>query len=258
MDLRTAVRQLPRKRRKAVEDCLNSLSAASAGDLRAAQNVWAESRLPASAWDEIIAGLVACAGTPDQVRAVLVRTCQRYILKGPTIAWSDSLGRAVTSDRLADILYGRGYFASHYAARRSIRNLLGRELHLLKLAWRGYELGSWLAWGTFDPANPGDAFRTFPTTADGIRGVLGLSKSDKGRALLLLRYSLPKSSAVRFPTIAEAYAGAAWNYFFTPATPGSPHGRTLPWPEYEDHPPRPEVVHEVLAVKHLNAPIVEL
>ena len=62
----------------------------------------------------------------------------------------------------------------------------------------------------------------------------------------------------RFPTVAEAYAGDKWNYFFTPAPCDALYGVTLPWWEYEGCSPRPEVVHEIIQGVCITAPILRV
>ena len=97
-----------------------------------------------------------------------------------------------------------------------------------------------------------------PDSADGIRGLLGLDREEKGLRLLIFEYKLPVHHSIHFPTVAEAYAKDVWPYFFRPAPPGAPYGMTLPWPEYSHEPPRPEVVHHVIRGIQLTAPLREV
>jgi hypothetical protein len=121
---------------------------------------------------------------------------------------------------------------------------------------RNYALGKYLMWSTFaiegDPQNP---FEGIPASVEAIRGVLGLDPNERYKPLLLIIYTLPPDVVPLFPTIAEAYAGVLWNYFFTPAPTTAVCGLTLPWPEYANMPPRPEVVHKVILGEQLAAPI---
>jgi len=84
---------------------------------------------------------------------------------------------------------------------------------------------------------------------------LGLDCNEAGLPLLLFEYEIPPRVVIRFPTVAEAYSGGAWPYFFRPAPRRSPYGMTMPWPEFERRQPRPEVVHEVIDMGFMTSPI---
>ena len=134
--------------------------------------------------------------------------------------------------------------------------MLSKAQDVVAQRWRNYEMGRYLMWSTFDAAtSTANPFEGISNTADAIAGLLGLDRNERGRPLLLLTYTLPASVAPRFPTVAEAYAGGVWPYFFRPASPGAPYGMTMPWPEYQHEAPRPEVVHEVIRGAQLAAPL---
>ena len=85
-----------------------------------------------------------------------------------------------------------------------------------------------------------------PNDARDIRAQLGLDlglDQDERGDLLLFEYALPDGITARFPTIADAYAGDTWLWFFRPARRGEPYGKTLPWPGCPNA-PCPELVHE--------------
>lgn len=112
-------------------------------------------------------------------------------------------------------------------------------------------------WATFDLLPDGslsgrDPFLTGPHDANGIRARLGLvsSREEKRKDLLLFVYNLPDGVRAFFPTIAEAYAGGDWLWYFRPATATDRYGRTMPWPDSK-HPPSPEVVHEPITGNNL-------
>src|SRR5262249_46148874 len=125
--------------------------------------------------------------------------------------------------------------------------------------WRNMPLGRYLMWSTFSlESNSGRPFDGMPNSADVVRGLLGLDHNERGLPLLLFEYTLPMSVTLRFPTVAEAYAGDSFPYFFRPAPAGAPHGLIMSWPEYQDQSPRPEVVHEVISGGLLAAPLKEV
>jgi hypothetical protein len=113
-------------------------------------------------------------------------------------------------------------------------------------------------WATFDLKT--DAILMFAAArgADELRAVLGLDVNERGLPLLLMEYRLPVSIVARVPTIADAYSGQDWPYFFRPAPPESVHGWTLPWPSHEQEKPRPEVVHNVVTGRQIANPLREL
>ncbi len=100
-------------------------------------------------------------------------------------------------------------------------------------------------WATFNPADMlGDPFAAMPMEADGIRARLGLSRNEMGLDILLFVYALPPGIEPLFPTMADAYAGQPWTWYFRPSLPGEAWGRTMTWEGEE--PSSPEVVHAPL------------
>jgi hypothetical protein len=165
-------------------------------------------------------------------------------------------GRAVSLDYFCRLFVETGNFGSVQSAKRNIRTALFKSETITAKRWRNYPLGKHLMWSTFSTGtNPQDPFQDLPNSAEAIRGSLGLDPNEGNKPLLLLIYTLPLGVIPLFPTVAEAYAGNQWNYFFTPSPTAAICGLTLPWPKYAHFAPRPEVVHKVLHGRQLAAPI---
>lgn len=105
------------------------------------------------------------------------------------------------------------------------------------------KLGNHLIWSTFsEEENGNDPFRNW-TDANIVRDRLGLQdpqhpEDPEERGLVLLVYRVPSTVTIRYPTIAEAYAGSGWDPNFQCSDPEDCWGYTSGG--------RPEVVHEVI------------
>ncbi|MGH9762079.1 MAG: hypothetical protein ACREAC_14730 [Blastocatellia bacterium] len=262
MTLTDALSLLPDGHRKRVEDHLKTLGTCAAIYYHAVCCLERETRLSPETWEAVLKSLVGIpTGDPNVVHNALVDCLSRWILNGPPLTSfrPKMYGRAVSMEYFSRLLVEQGYFGSISGAKRSIRSLLLKPREVVARRWQRYHLGKYLMWSTFSTgANPEDPFDGIPNSADVIRGALGLDPNERGEPLLLLVYSLPTNVIPRFPTVAEAFAGEKWNYFFTPAPLGAPYGMTMPWPEYEDLPPRPEVVHEVILGGNISAPLIKV
>ena len=98
----------------------------------------------------------------------------------------------------------------------------------------------------------GGLFQGLRRDAEYVQGVLGLPLDVRGKPMLLFRYAIPDSVVPRIPTIADGYAGG-FHYFFAPAEEALTYGLTQTWPDFENEPGRPEVVHEIILAEHLTA-----
>jgi hypothetical protein len=248
--------------RQRIEDVLRILGQCAALYYRAVCSVECESRLLPEAWKAVFDALLTIkSDEPNTIRKALIDCLRDWTLSGPPLVsvFPRSYGRAVTVEYFCRVLVDKGYFGSVSAATRNIRSLLLKPHEIVAKRWRQYYLGKHLMWSTFstepDQENP---FMGMPDSANAIRGILGLDPNEKGEPLLLMIYSLPANVIPRFPTIAEAFAGEKWSYFFTPAPRGASYGMTMPWPEYEDHTPRPEVVHKLILGAQIVAPLVKV
>ena len=106
-------------------------------------------------------------------------------------------------------------------------------------------------WSTFnDTTAGGDPFDGCTGSPSALRHAFGLV--DPGPAMpderefILCIYDVPSDVDVRFPTIADAYAGDDWNPNFLCSPAGAPWGTTSGG--------RPEVVHAVIHGETLTAP----
>jgi hypothetical protein len=231
-----------------IEERLRLLASHSTLGLQARMNIRLESRLCQEAWTSLFDSLLATKCDLVDIKKTISRTFRSWLLKGPQILLGCPVvfGRAVTVDRFCEMLITLGYFATSMAARRSVRSLLSRPTGKIPQGWSRRDLGRFLMWSTFHPDLVGNPFDGLPAESDTIRGHLGLALNDRGLPLLLLEFTLVPSQALRFPTVAEAYAGDDWSYFFRTSLPNDSHGLTLPWPEPSGMVPRPEVVHAII------------
>jgi len=260
MTLKEALTLLSLDKKEQVEKTLDIFAKCSGLCLRARVNLDSESRLPHAAWESLVDGLLLPQLGEDVgvIQRAIIDGLRPWILHGPPLTsfTPKYLGRAVSLDYFCRFLVEGGYFGSIETARRSIRSLLGRPGEVIAKRWQNYPLGKYLMWSTFTTGgHKENPFDGMPNSAEGIRGVLGLDPNDRDKPLLLLAYTLPLDVTPLFPTVAEAYAGIQWNYFFTPAPAGANYGLTLPWPKYENHRPRPEVVHKVILGKQITSPL---
>jgi hypothetical protein len=258
MTFTEAMERLSADHRDRVNNVLRILGESAAIYYRAVCNVERESRLLPAAWEELLAALVVASDDSSSIRRTFIDCLRRWTLNGPplTLFTPKSFGRATTTEYFSRLLVEKGYFASVPAAKSSIRSLLMKPQEVVARRWQRFDLGKYLMWSTFSTgANQDDPFDGMPSSADAIRGALGLDPNERGQPLLLMVYALPSGVLARFPTVAEAFAGERWNYFFTPAPVGAPYGMAMPWPECEDSAPRPEVVHEVILGINIIAPL---
>lgn len=261
MRLDSYLAKLSEAKRKGVQDRLSTLETASAIGRQAVINLRAETRLPSAALKDLMAGLLKSANDAGEIKQAMTAVMRCHVLEDRELPppLPSSLGRAVTLDQFARLLKDQGYRSTVLLARRAIRSLLGRSGRVVRNRWRTYSLGKYLMWCTFDQSlSAADPFATMPSEADEVRALLGLSVEDRGKELLLLVYELPADAKLRYPSVAEAYAGSGWNYFFRPAAEGAPFGLTMLWPEREKEAPRPEAVHEVITGGNLTAPLRSL
>jgi hypothetical protein len=207
-----------------------------------------ECRFPESAWDDLFTALNNA--TAGNVREKMTEVFQDWIRHGPEIPDTPvPKGRAVDANRFLNWLDDQDVFASPSGKRRFLDDVRGdypptppphRQLQSLRL-------GHHLIWATFCE----DVFDPFAEwdTAQEVRTGLGLMvpAQPEDQKLFLLVYRVPADVAVRFPTIADAYAGEGdWNPNFQCASPNASWGYTSG--------DAPEVVHEVIRGVHLIAP----
>lgn len=230
------------------------------GLLQAKTNIFAESRLPKDAWNDLISRLISAPADLHSIQTSIRNFCRHWTLNGPHAIKSSGLyGRATTVRQLADVFHP--YFGSPLAARAHVRSMIKQPLSKVRWKWQSWPIGNHVMWSTLDLSGRAP-FEFVPPTAgaDYVRSSLGLSRVHAGIPLILLEYLVPHSAEpTRIPTIADAYAAGQWSYYFRPAVETEHmHGWTMPWDDPGAGPKRPEVVHQVLTGSCLANPLREL
>jgi hypothetical protein len=208
-----------------------------------------ECRFPASAWDDLFAALDEAAA---DVPTTMTRVFRDQTLEGDEIENTPTpKGRALEISRFRSLMRDAGMSPR-------------RRDQIVEDVWNGFmpaipysaqlaacDLGNHLIWSTFsEEAETGrDPFRNW-TDVDTIRGRLGLQDPQnpddpEERGLVLLVYRVPSAVNVRYPTVADAYAGSGWNPNFQCSDRGDDWGYTSG--------DRPEVVHDVIQGKQFVA-----
>ena len=241
---------------QAVRRCLQFLLAKGWNtDQQAVINIWAETRLSDATWKAMIKALRKAPQTIIAIRSAIRDVCRGNLLAGPHIVCRDGqrFGRAVTLDRFCALVATTSYMAPT-DVRRELRSTVRKPLEIVRQRWRNRALGRHLMWAAFrDTARNCSPWQRLPSTADGIRAILGLDPLERGRSLLLLEYALPPSDGPLYPTVADSLSGDSWPYFFRPASDGAPYGLVMSWPSVRRRQGRPEVVHNVITGRNLTA-----
>jgi len=247
---------------KVIEEKLELLVGPAAGR-QAGQNVREERLVYKEEWDALIDAVRGCAEDPDVIREVVRNVMSVHKLKGPlaTCPSATVFGRAVVETDLAKTIHGSGRWGTLRWSQRTItyaKTLDNTED--LRMWWADIALGVYVMWATFNTDGRAP-FEDLPTTADGIRAALGLSKTHEHEPLLLLEYTLEPGKAI-MPRVTEAYAGPTWTHYFRPAgllERKRGYGRTFPWDELAEQngAGEPEIVHEPITGRCLTSPIVE-
>jgi len=218
---------------------------------RAHDSLRLEVRLSTDGWRTILDAALLAEDTAVGVMKAVRDSSRAHLLDGQTIKRSaaQEYGRAVTKYRFESTLRKANATLAAVGKRqveREVRNLLNRDWNISRRRWKDRALGNFLMWCTFSPAG-GPAFKGFKKKKDSIRRVLGLDPNDEGKPLLLLFYELPATILPQYPTIADAYSGDEWPFFFRPSKLTDSWGSTLAWPDFADvTKPRPEAVHAVI------------
>ena len=215
-------------------------------------NVRTESRLDADAWESVVA--VLPRSTWAEIQAVTTLAFRGHTLNGDEIAGTPSpKGRALTVERFKALLKESGLYPTDADADQFVRDLQTGSTPPFGFARQltGCPLGSYHIWSTFDDTTAGgDPFDGCTGSPGQIRHAFGLV--DPGPAMpderefVLCVYDVPSGVPVRFPTIADAYAGDDWNPNFQCSPAGASWGTTSGG--------RPEVVHAVIGAETLTAP----
>jgi len=207
-----------------------------------------ECRFPEKGWDDLLTALrdVERGNVPTAMTSVF----QKWIRHGTEISDVPSpKGRAVDANRFLSWLDDQDVFASPAGKRRFLDDVQGDSdpIPPSHQQLRQLKLGHYVIWATFRQEVV-DPFADW-TTAEAVRSGLGLMKpaNPEDQKLFLLVYYIPDEVAVRYPTIADAYAAEGdWNPNFECAPSYAPWGYTSG--------DAPEVVHDEIRGAQLIAP----
>jgi hypothetical protein len=205
--------------------------------------------LEAVVWQAVFLGLpqvslVAFVGVASAV-------FQGHTLRGAPIAGTPQpKGRALEAGRFLQLAQAASLVATRAQAEQLLNDVRARinpPIPYDRLL-ADCELGRYFMWSTFNAPGGGDPFFSCPDAAT-TRNHYGLTEPNNpaDRELVLCLYTLPAGMPVRYPTIADAYAGSNgndWNPLFRSSNPGAPWGRTSGG--------RPEVVHELITGRYLT------
>lgn len=259
------------ERAKAESDwqrCREMLTSAGGAQRQFAINLEVEYILCEACWQTIHHIVSSNIMEVRVLQIELTRACRNHTLQSQSIAppIPTSFGRAVTKELFADVLRDQFGFSSVTEEEQFMFDLLRRAATLdsnrAQLRGKLMAKAKRVMWATFEADKDGiltnsNPFDSMPDNADGIRARLGLSMNDKGKDLLLFVYNLPGGTEAHYPTIAEAYAGDTWTWYFRPALESERWGRTMTWDSCPD-PPLPEIVHETIACSNLVEKIREI
>lgn len=217
-------------------------------------NLEADCHMCHASWETIRRVILRRIPTAADLQRALRDACRQHTLQGDPVAHShpSPLGRAVTREAFADVLRYQFGFSTPSEEEQFMDDLLhprAPDDNRAQLGGRLLARAGRVMWATFDYDDSTSSFGPDPFAgmspdADDIRAHLGLSANDAGKDLLLFVYNLPAGVTPRFPTIAEAYAGDDWSYYFRPARGAERWGYTMTWNLSPSPAPRPEVVHE--------------
>jgi hypothetical protein len=222
-------------------------------------NLQAETRLSADAWHAVRLVLINGITQARELQHAFSSVFRLYALRGGVVPLLGPLGRAVTLQLFMKLLKAQFAFSSDDEAEQLLNDLLdpGATVESARETLEGIFLNTpgLTMWATFHADRNGtptgeDPFRSMPPEADAIRAILGLTKTDQGKDLLLFLYDLPPDVSPRYPTIADAYAGNEWPFFFRPSVETDRSGMTMPWGD--GLAPVPEVVHEAVKAECLR------
>lgn len=206
-----------------------------------------ECRLPECAWDDLLMALGEAE--EERVPEVMTEVFRSKELCGPDIPEEAPIpkGRALSISRFRSLM--RQAEVSPDRREQIIEDVRSGFTPAVPYSKQlsQCDLGEHLIWSTFrEKEEEGrDPFRhlTDPAT---VRDHLGLRDPQnpddpEERGLVLLVYRVPSTVNVKYPTIADAYAGSGWNPNFQCSDREDPWGYTSGG--------RPEVVHDVIRGK---------
>ncbi len=234
-----------------LESQLELLSSETALTRQFVLNLHAECRLSSGSWSDVVTSICTADPNLDALVDAIKIAMRRHTLAGGSIPtpWPIHYGRVTAVDAFYDILIRAHKASSRLQAELVLSRLCRGPLDKVHKRLGRLKLGEFTFWATYHPHDAdGHPFALLAGNADDVRCRLGLDRQDRGKKdLLLFVYALPAGNEPRYPTVADAYAGDTWLYFFRPAPTGEQSGRTMPW-EDPDAPclgeaPCREIVH---------------
>lgn len=225
-------------------------------------NLEAESQLCKEAWEAVGAILSGAVLDAPSLQRTLTAAFRNFILKSNPIPppAPSPLGRAVTKERYVEILREQFGFNTEDEKEQFLADLLESsatiDSHRMLLGGKLLCRSGRIMWATFDLLPDGsvsgrDPFTQMATDANGIRAQLGLDPNEAHMDMLIFVYNLPHGIAAHFPTIAEAYAGDEWYWYFRPAGEFENWGYTMTWP-LSALSPCPEIIHQAITADNIT------
>ncbi len=242
MKLETYLRQQDAKQLESIREVWSRIETAleEAGLSFVKENLLAEVHLPEEVWQRL---LVASSDVEGENKITETLTCvfNDSTQCGPEISDTPKpKGRVIDRGRFIDWLKNKANFASPEAQRQYLADIRSNQSLFISHQERlqNVPLGKHLIWSTFQEGG-GDPFEVY-TSSEDARARLGLMKPAKpeDKELFLLVYVIPDDVTIRYPTVADAYAGKGWNCYFQCSNSGDDWGYTIGG--------HPEVVHEVI------------
>jgi|GEM_PF-2374146 len=243
-------RFLDQESHEVIEGRLSALGRTGQGK-QAIRNIECEHQFLGLGWHYLFDVMKAVAPTPDSITRFTALAFQNFTLTGPELTKSIDLGstifgRIMRSEQLAE--------NCAKATKQSISISSGNIAKRRKLP-KNVKLGNYHMWSTFIPGST-DPFLGLPSDSKHFCCRLGLEFD--GKSWVKLRYSLPAATPPRVATIADAYAGSDWNYYFCVCPRDEPFGRTMPCNDCKHETGAYECVHEVITSEFLRGRVEEL
>ena len=229
-------------------------------------NLDSEHQLLDADWEALIEALRASGSESDEIQQAIRGFCRAHgqpaapALRIPlgrvaTLPKAIVLGRIVPLADFCGVMVKLGFYNSSGEARKAMREAIGMSPQDLALTWENRPLGQHLMWSTFDPVHDEKPFGLKQPHASNLLCALGLSADKRKSLVLALEYRLPSDIEAHVPTFCDAYSGIFWSRYFRSAAPSDPYGLTMPTDSCPRKRGRPEVVHSVISLASLTAPL---
>jgi hypothetical protein len=243
-------RFLDEESKRVIEGRLSALGTTGAGK-QAIRNIESEHQFLGLGWHYLFDAMKAVDPTPDSITRFTAFAFQNFTLTGPELTkcidlQSTIFGRIMRSEQLAE--------NCAKTTKQSVAISSGNIAKRRKLP-KNVKLGSYHMWSTFIPGST-EPFSGLPSDSKHFCCRLGLEFD--GKSWVKMRYTLPLAAPPRVATIADAYAGTDWNYYFCVCPRNEPFGRTMPCNDCKHETGAYECVHEVITSDFLRGQLEEL